>query len=754
MKKARIYLILIIPMVFIISVDMAHAFEIEAVLTTSKIVDGMPQGKEIYFEPGDFVWIYVCTKNHREDEMMRINVKSVLYDPLGQIKEEITFELLNPEYERTVPTILWRDYLPSQASFEYESNVLPIYWIHYLPSWMLSGKYTIRVTIYDRNDDTQKTEELSIYVGCYEAHEHLRKADSYFTEGRYKEAKTFYKLAKDKYTRFGVVDETYHCSEKMEECEKYIEAEKYLSIAEACLIEKNYSDAVYYFIKARDSYKELGDENSVQICSSQISEYTGRQLYIKMLLEIPSIANLSLMTWVIYFFIREFRTKEKKELLVIFVLIVLIVFTNYFIGFYFYDFLYATLFLAAITGGALMLKLILLKKYRKKVYPNPYIAGNPIRSKEIFFGRKDVFQFVRKKLSTQENNITIVLYGERRTGKTSVLYQIESGELGKEFVPVYIDIQEMARVNEPEFFIKITEKVIESLTRNEIMNPRSSIYSEITALLNEFKIKQNSYLVFNEFLDRVSCLLGEKYLILMFDEYEILERKIEERHLNPDLIRYLRSQMQSREKFSFIFAGSKKLEELKGKHWGLMFNAATYKKIRFLKKEDALDLMTIPVENRIHYTDEAVDKILRLTACHPYFLQLFLQNLVDHLNDINNNRVVIEEIEYVLHYLVENPSPHMIYIWQDSRVHQKTILSILSEIIYSDKEYIPLEKIKDRLSTSGLDMDIDSIKKILDGLYQKEILNCAENGYNFKIDLMRYWVKTEHPLFKTMEEIK
>lgn len=57
-------------------------------------------------------------------------------------------------------------------------------------------------------------------------------------------------------------------------------------------------------------------------------------------------------------------------------------------------------------------------------FVNPYIAGNPVTSAEMFFGRADVFAFVRQALVGKHRDNVIILYGQRRTGKTSVLYQM------------------------------------------------------------------------------------------------------------------------------------------------------------------------------------------------------------------------------------------------------------------------------------------------------------------------------------------
>src|SRR5262249_19472814 len=70
---------------------------------------------------------------------------------------------------------------------------------------------------------------------------------------------------------------------------------------------------------------------------------------------------------------------------------------------------------------------------------NPYIAGLPVRPSQGFFGRKDVIAEIKSAFLA--NVKSIILYGARRTGKTSLLYSIQDGVLGDTFVPIYIDVQ-------------------------------------------------------------------------------------------------------------------------------------------------------------------------------------------------------------------------------------------------------------------------------------------------------------------------
>ena len=50
--------------------------------------------------------------------------------------------------------------------------------------------------------------------------------------------------------------------------------------------------------------------------------------------------------------------------------------------------------------------------------PNPYIAGKALDDERGFFGRQEILREIERSLR-REGNSSIVLYGQRRTGKSS-----------------------------------------------------------------------------------------------------------------------------------------------------------------------------------------------------------------------------------------------------------------------------------------------------------------------------------------------
>jgi AAA+ ATPase superfamily predicted ATPase len=96
---------------------------------------------------------------------------------------------------------------------------------------------------------------------------------------------------------------------------------------------------------------------------------------------------------------------------------------------------------------------------------NPYIAG-PSVTGAAFYGRKDVFRFVNESLSTPQQRV-IVLYGQRRTGKTSILLELPYHLAPDEFHCVYFDLQDRANHPLPEVLHELAVKIAQSLSISE-----------------------------------------------------------------------------------------------------------------------------------------------------------------------------------------------------------------------------------------------------------------------------------------------
>ncbi len=96
---------------------------------------------------------------------------------------------------------------------------------------------------------------------------------------------------------------------------------------------------------------------------------------------------------------------------------------------------------------------------------NPYVAGPPIKpgTENPFFGRKDIFDWVAENLQGAHQQNILVLHGERRMGKTSILLQLEHGgnslrESSRHPIcPVFVNLQSLTDTGTHFFLHGISE---------------------------------------------------------------------------------------------------------------------------------------------------------------------------------------------------------------------------------------------------------------------------------------------------------
>ncbi|MDQ7823858.1 MAG: AAA family ATPase [Candidatus Eremiobacteraeota bacterium] len=369
---------------------------------------------------------------------------------------------------------------------------------------------------------------------------------------------------------------------------------------------------------------------------------------------------------------------------------------------------------------------------------NPYIAGNPVTGSSMFFGRQDIFKFISRQAALAECRTALVLHGGRRTGKTSLLWQIEHGRLGERFIPVYCDLQEMADMDTHSFLAEIEKRILSSFHQHGI-----TIESEATS--------GNPYEQFSHCISEIEHHLegDRRYLLLLIDEYEILGDKVRRGQLSPGIFSYFRALMQNRPNISFIFAGTRQLEHLSGTDWSLMFNQARYRKISFLEEQEARRLIESPVRGIIEYEPDAVDEILRLASGHPYFTQLICLSLIETANQENLKKLGTDHIRQVIHSLCLHPVPHLIYLWKELAREEQVVLAALSHILTESSSWSDPREIDDFLARSGISISSEKLGAALDACVNSELLEHSATGAcRFRMDLLRHWIAADHPFWQ------
>ncbi len=378
---------------------------------------------------------------------------------------------------------------------------------------------------------------------------------------------------------------------------------------------------------------------------------------------------------------------------------------------------------------------------------NPYIVGNPIKTREMFFGREDDFGYVEKKIGSAKSNQVLVFCGERRSGKTSILFQILGGRLGERFLPVLVDMQILAGIKSDGHFWRTILKVacdslkIAGLTVDSLDSSASS---------------QRVEELFDTFLTQVQEHHPGKIVLFLLDEYELIEEKIRDGSLSESTIHYLSGALESPHRISFVFTGSTNLENRKVSFWRSLLGKSIYRKISYLSANDTARLITEPLKEHLHYPREVIDSIYRLTGGHPFYTQVICQNLVDHLMEDDRSEPTKQDLQLIVKGIIDNPLPQMIYSWNSLSEGNKILLSSLAGVLSQPQDWAgPAEVIQYfRQSKLGLPYKREEILILLEETYHKEFLEKRENDlYRFRMDLPRRWIRREHSIWKVAKEV-
>lgn len=371
---------------------------------------------------------------------------------------------------------------------------------------------------------------------------------------------------------------------------------------------------------------------------------------------------------------------------------------------------------------------------------NPYVAGLPLNAESaVFFGREEVFGWIEENL--HEQKVVLIIHGGWHTGKTSILKQIQAGPFGERIrdrssaLPVYVDLQEFADPGVDLFLINLAERI------RKAVHPKTK---RLPAKMEQ-EFRRAPYRTFDNFLDEVGDLLAErkkKYLVVMLDEFELLDERVKQGKLDSEIFNYLRSKMQHQSFLSFILSGRHRLDEMTPAFRNIIFNVAYHKEVGFLNEHESKRLIIEPVRPyAVTYEDDCVERILRLTAGHPYFIQQLCQNCVELLKQGGKSYVVTTDVldEALQKALQQNSTLDNLWNQELDPIDRKLIIA-LSRLIQNLDEAVDETDLLRSCQVSEQDLVQSLQKPIFQKLITRRVAGnkCAE--YAFGVDMLRLWV--------------
>jgi len=383
---------------------------------------------------------------------------------------------------------------------------------------------------------------------------------------------------------------------------------------------------------------------------------------------------------------------------------------------------------------------------------NPYIAGAPVVEPSMFFGRQDVFDWIEQNLSGRYVNHILVIHGQRRVGKTSVLKQIPN-HLTLQFIQVFFDLQGRTHTSLDRFQWWLAREICRAINQargQSIPIPNHELFAQ-----------DGEYLA-STFLPEILSKLGESILLLTFDEFDTLSEPEIQQSLTRPLISYLR-RMFDLPSLNFIFSiGSSghKLENMQASYTEF-FKTALYRKISFLKQEDCSQLITHPVAGMLTYEPTAVERIYAITSGHPYFTQLICHELFSLSQKTGRRTIAWEDVESVLEDVIERGTVNLKFVWDEASDLEKWVLSSLAHELRAQESSRLTPVIQSRPACNEKQLALalhnqrvryseNDLNAALVHLREKDVIT-QEN--RFVIELLGIWLLKNRPLDRVRDEL-
>lgn len=355
---------------------------------------------------------------------------------------------------------------------------------------------------------------------------------------------------------------------------------------------------------------------------------------------------------------------------------------------------------------------------------SPYVIGVPLTSQqEIFVGRTDISARIEQ-LLLDRRWPPLLLYGQRRMGKTSLLNNL-GWLLPSSIVPLFVDLQGPVSQapDHASLLYNLARQVIASAQKGRNLTLPELPRAELTS---------DPFTRFDEWLDQLEQALAEHTILLTLDEFEALDDALNRgRFDEAAVLGFLRHTIQHRPRLKLLLAGSHTLEELA--RWASYLINVQVVHMGYLHEPEARQLIEHPVGDfALRYEADAPQRVLDLTRCHPFLVQLLCAEIVALKNEQPRARrrlATRNDVEAAIPAALQSGS----FFFADIRRNQvdATGLALLRFLAGQGEGAVVSE------DTFAYRCPTPDLPYTLARLLRRDLIERCDGGYRFQVELIR-----------------
>ena len=384
--------------------------------------------------------------------------------------------------------------------------------------------------------------------------------------------------------------------------------------------------------------------------------------------------------------------------------------------------------------------------------------GSEVTDKKMFFGRDKFIDIISDSIVNSDSK-QVIIYGQKRSGKSSVLYHLKKNllETNQTFC-IYFSLGDIIKdLNDCTFYYKILTAIQDELELLEVEGkqiPEFTIpsYTDFSTLPNPSDTFRKYIALFKR-----SCLQLEEWknkkLVVMIDEFTYLYTSIKKGKTSDTIMKQWKAVTQNEAaKFSVVLIAQDTVQSFKNEDYAKnAFGVIQDIRLTYLDEADARRLIEEPTNTNFQGTrfiGNSVDAILEYTSYNPYYIQIFCNRLIEYMNQKKLIKVTEADVKDVAELLLEGsqalpPEKYDNLIragekYDIPEFEDEPIIKVLRQIAVGSKNI----GLCPRESISIGDKNLED--KILNHLYDREVIEkkTTENSENYKIlvRLFKEWL--------------
>jgi len=388
----------------------------------------------------------------------------------------------------------------------------------------------------------------------------------------------------------------------------------------------------------------------------------------------------------------------------------------------------------------------------------------------LFKGREEFIDRLVAHLKSPERNKTFILYGLTRTGKSSILRY-----LGRR-----IDLQPLNIDGDLYRFISFEWDIAKAKAHSNARDMwgyllREAVVAKIEQMAEAGLVERTDIpriphpdnVRFRDWEPLLTHLKRQHlYPVFLLDEFSYYRELVDSKRIDASFLAAIRS-FAINGQASFIFAGTYDMRKLiEDPSYGItgQFVNAIETRVSRIGRDPAIELIQV-MEPRLHFTQDAIEHILRLSYQIPYFIQILCKNCAIYAVQSGRSIIGFPEVEAVTQTLTgENvPDPYLkgvsriapgafmnnMYTPTDP-VEFDALISTICDLTRNQlyPRMVTYPAIQEVWHRYGVRAFQARLAQAIQELTDREVLIAGEDegipAYRISVDLFRRWWANEH----------